>query len=114
LGRPARNVRHAADEPGLTFGTISATYGYTAGVVTRAQFSVLICLVVVSAVAPTALAQRLFDPHSAGALERAEELEDEDEVARPRHHLQHPPPPTVHRRLCATVGRRVARGRTRS
>jgi Kef-type K+ transport system membrane component KefB len=79
---------------GLTFGTISATYGYTAGIVTRAQFSVLICVVVVSAVAPTALAQRLFVPHSADALERAEELEDEDEVARPRHHLQHPSPPT--------------------
>ncbi len=31
---------------GLTFGTISATYGFTAGIITRAQFSVLICVVV--------------------------------------------------------------------
>jgi Kef-type K+ transport system membrane component KefB len=40
---------------GLTFGTISATYGYTAHIITRAQFSVLVCLVVLTAVVPTAV-----------------------------------------------------------
>lgn len=69
---------------GLTFGTISATYGYTAGIVDHAQFSVLVCVVVVSAVVPTAIAQRLFVPHTGETYLRAEELEDEDEVARPR------------------------------
>lgn len=48
---------------GLTFGTISATYGFTAGIITRAQFSVLVCVVVVTAVLPTAIAQRFFAPH---------------------------------------------------
>ena len=82
---------------GLTFGTISATYGFTAGIVTRAQFSVLICVVVVSAVVPTAIAQRLFVPHTEDARERAEQLEDEDEVARPRRHLTPPHPgPAAH------------------
>jgi Kef-type K+ transport system membrane component KefB len=80
---------------GLTFGTISATYGYTAGIITRAQFSVLICVVVLSAVVPTAIAQRLYVPHTDEARERAEELEDEDEVARPRHHATPPTMPAV-------------------
>jgi Kef-type K+ transport system membrane component KefB len=48
---------------GLTFGTISATYGYTAGIVNRAQFSVLVCVVVLTAIVPTAIAQRFFAPH---------------------------------------------------
>ncbi|MFN2518901.1 MAG: cation:proton antiporter [Jatrophihabitantaceae bacterium] len=76
---------------GLTFGTISATYGFTAGIITRAQFSVLICVVVVSAVLPTSVAQRLYVPHTDEARQRAEALEDEDEVARPRHRTGVPP-----------------------
>jgi Kef-type K+ transport system membrane component KefB len=47
---------------GLTFGTISATYGYTAGIITKAQFSVLVTVVVLTAVIPTAIAQRYFSP----------------------------------------------------
>ncbi|MGI3222696.1 cation:proton antiporter [Streptomyces sp. GTA36] len=47
---------------GLTFGTISATYGYTTGIVTKAQFSVLVTVVVLTAVLPTAIAQRCFSP----------------------------------------------------
>lgn len=57
---------------GLTFGTISATYGYAAGIITDAQFSVLICVVVISAVVPTAIAQRRFDPRATmGPRERS-------------------------------------------
>ena len=47
---------------GLTFGTISATYGYTAHIIDQAQFSVLVTVVVLSAVIPTAIAQRFFSP----------------------------------------------------
>jgi Kef-type K+ transport system membrane component KefB len=50
---------------GLTFGTISATYGYTEGIINQAQFSVLVCVVVLTAVLPTAVAQRLFAPEPA-------------------------------------------------
>jgi len=50
---------------GLTFGTISATYGYTAGIITRAQFSVLVTVVVLTAIVPTAVAQRFFSPDAA-------------------------------------------------
>lgn len=47
---------------GLTFGTISATYGFTAGLINRAQFSILVTVVVLSAVIPTAIAQRFLTP----------------------------------------------------
>jgi Kef-type K+ transport system membrane component KefB len=63
---------------GLTFGTISATYGYTAGIITRAQFSVLVCVVVLTAVVPTAIAQRWFAPTEALAESDAESIEDEE------------------------------------
>ncbi len=47
---------------GLTFGTISATYGLQAGIIDRAQFSVLVAAVLLTAVIPTFIAQRWFDP----------------------------------------------------
>src|SRR3989442_726720 len=47
---------------GLTFGTISSLYGLTAGIIDRAQFSVLVAVVVASAVLPTLIAQRWFTP----------------------------------------------------
>jgi Kef-type K+ transport system membrane component KefB len=47
---------------GLTFGTISSLYGLNAGILDRAQFSVLVTVVVASAVIPTVIAQRWFSP----------------------------------------------------
>jgi len=47
---------------GLTFGTISSLYGFNAGILDRAQFSVLVTVVVASAVVPTVIAQRWFHP----------------------------------------------------
>jgi len=47
---------------GLTFGTISALYGLTAGLLDRVQFSVLVAVVVASAIVPTVIAQRWFPP----------------------------------------------------
>lgn len=49
---------------GLTFGTISSLYGLNAGILTRAQFSVLVTVVVTSAVVPTLIAQRWFSPEA--------------------------------------------------
>lgn len=48
---------------GLTFGTITSLYGLTSGIIDRTQFSLLIAVVVLSAIVPTAIAQRLFHPH---------------------------------------------------
>jgi hypothetical protein len=47
---------------GLTFGTISSLYGLNAGIIDRTQFSLLVTVVVISAVVPTAIAQSRFSP----------------------------------------------------
>ena len=47
---------------GLTFGTISSLYGLQAHIIDRTQFSLLITVVVLSAIVPTAIAQRWFSP----------------------------------------------------
>jgi Kef-type K+ transport system membrane component KefB len=49
---------------GLTFGTITSLYGLNAGIIDRTQFSILVTVVVLSAVVPTAIAQRFFSPRS--------------------------------------------------
>jgi Kef-type K+ transport system membrane component KefB len=47
---------------GLTFGTISSLYGLNAGIINKTQFSLLVSVVVLSAVVPTAIAERWFIP----------------------------------------------------
>ena len=47
---------------GLTFGTITSLYGLNAGIIDQTKFSLLIAVVVLSAIVPTAIAQRFFDP----------------------------------------------------
>ena len=49
---------------GLTFGTIASLYGLNAGIIDTTQFSLLVTVVVLSAVVPTALAERWFLPPS--------------------------------------------------
>jgi Kef-type K+ transport system membrane component KefB len=55
---------------GLTFGTITSLYGLNAHIIDRTQFSLLIAVVVLSAIVPTAIAQRFFHPHIAASHER--------------------------------------------
>lgn len=52
---------------GLTFGTISSLYGLNAGVIDETQFSLLVTVVVLSAVVPTAIADRWFLPDADAA-----------------------------------------------
>ena len=47
---------------GLTFGTISAIYGFSHGIVTQEQYSFLVAAVIASAVVPTAIAGLAFLP----------------------------------------------------
>jgi Kef-type K+ transport system membrane component KefB len=47
---------------GLTFGTIASLYGLTAGIINETQFSLLVTVVVASALIPTAIAQTFFHP----------------------------------------------------
>ncbi|MEX2649323.1 MAG: cation:proton antiporter [Alphaproteobacteria bacterium] len=47
---------------GLTFGTISALFGLTNGIIDQGQYTVLVTAVISSAVVPTLIAQRWFQP----------------------------------------------------
>jgi len=57
---------------GLTFGTITSLYGLNAGIIDRTKFSLLIAVVVGSAIVPTAIAQRFFQPRSSAERDWAE------------------------------------------
>jgi Kef-type K+ transport system membrane component KefB len=60
---------------GLTFGTITSLYGLNAGIIDRTQFSLLIAAVVLSAIVPTVIAQRFYQPDAADeALKDAVEM----------------------------------------
>jgi Kef-type K+ transport system membrane component KefB len=47
---------------GLTFGTISALYGLNHGIITKPQYSVLVMVVILTAIVPTLIAQMFFQP----------------------------------------------------
>ncbi len=47
---------------GLTFGTIASLFGLQSGFITQSQYSVLVGVVVASAIIPTFIAQRWFAP----------------------------------------------------
>ena len=47
---------------GLTFGSIAALFGLTHGLITQSQYTILVTVVIGSAVVPTLIAQRWFFP----------------------------------------------------
>jgi len=47
---------------GLTFGTISALYGLTNNIINIEQYSVIVGVVIASAVVPTLIANKYFLP----------------------------------------------------
>lgn len=58
---------------GLTFGSISALFGLSHGYIDQAQYSILVTVVIASAVIPTIIAQVWFQPREVG-LRRELEL----------------------------------------
>ncbi|SRR5579885_66528 len=60
---------------GLTFGTISALFGLENRIISQAQYTVLVTVVILSAVVPTLIAERFFMP------EAAVEAPDEESAA---------------------------------
>ena len=66
---------------GLTFGTISALYGLSHGIVTQGQYSFLVAVVIASAVVPTLIAGWAFLPRH--LLRAPEGVEEEDRGIRP-------------------------------
>jgi Kef-type K+ transport system membrane component KefB len=63
---------------GLTFGTISAMYGYSHGIINGSQYSLLVIAVVASAVIPTMIASFKFTPkHLLSLKHHITELKEE-------------------------------------
>jgi Kef-type K+ transport system membrane component KefB len=64
---------------GLTFGTIAALYGLTHGYIDQATYTVLVTVVILSAVVPTLIATTFFEPELPGA-EAFEDFEAAEEI----------------------------------
>jgi Kef-type K+ transport system membrane component KefB len=47
---------------GLTFGTISALFGLNNHIIDKLQYTILVSVIILSAVLPTLIAQRFFEP----------------------------------------------------
>ena len=59
---------------GLTFGSISALFGLTKGIIDQSQYTMLVTAVIGSAVVPTLIAQRWFQPTSDVPKEEAQNV----------------------------------------
>lgn len=74
FGMPVREANYTTllMSTGLTFGTISALFGLTNGIIDQAAYTVLVTVVVLSAVVPTLIATTFFEPRVTTAMEREE------------------------------------------
>lgn len=81
FGMPTRDATYTTllMSTGLTFGTIAALYGLTHGYIDAAAYSVLVTVVILSAVVPTLLATSFFEPRVAEA-EAFEDFEAAEEI----------------------------------
>jgi Kef-type K+ transport system membrane component KefB len=87
---------------GLTFGTISALFGLTNGLIDQRAYTILVTVVILSAVIPTLIATTFFEPRLSAEAERedfdaAEEI-DAGPLRRPRPPVLEPinPPEPGH------------------
>lgn len=64
FGLPTRDANYTTllMSTGLTFGTIAALYGLTNGYIDQATYTVLVTVVILSAVVPTLIATTFFEP----------------------------------------------------
>jgi Kef-type K+ transport system membrane component KefB len=81
FGMPVREANYTTllMSTGLTFGTISALFGLTNGLIDQAEYTVLVTVVILSAVVPTLIATTFFEPRMTEDIE-AEEIEAADEI----------------------------------
>jgi Kef-type K+ transport system membrane component KefB len=77
---------------GLTFGTISALYGLSHELISQDQYAVLVTVVILSAVVPTIIAERWFDPGGAPVEEPLSQRATDRVAAKPDTQ----PTPVVH------------------
>ena len=77
---------------GLTFGTISALYGLSHELISQDQYTILVTAVILSAVVPTVIAERWFDPGGAPAEEALSQRATDRVAAQPDTQ----PTPVIH------------------
>ena len=81
FGMPKRDANYTTllMSTGLTFGTIAALYGLTNGYIDQATYTILVTVVILSAVVPTLVATTFFEPQPASG-EAMEDLEAAEEI----------------------------------
>jgi len=81
FGMPVREANYTTllMATGLTFGTIAALYGLTNGYIDQEAYTILVTVVILSAVVPTLIATRFFEPQAIEAV-AAEEVEAAEEI----------------------------------
>jgi len=81
FGLPTRDANYTTllMSTGLTFGTIAALYGLTNGHIDQATYTILVTVVILSAIVPTLIATTFFEPEPAGA-EAFEDFEAAEEI----------------------------------
>ena len=81
FGLPVRETNYTTllMSTGLTFGTISALYGLTNGYIDQTAYTILVTTVILSALVPTLIATRFFEPQWVDAA-AAEEIEAAEEI----------------------------------
>ncbi len=62
MGKREGNYTTLLMSTGLTFGSISALFGLTHGIIDQSQYTILVTVVISSAVVPTLIAQKWFYP----------------------------------------------------
>jgi Kef-type K+ transport system membrane component KefB len=81
FGLPVREANYTTllMSTGLTFGTIAALFGLTHGHIDQPTYTILVTVVILSAVVPTLIATTFFEPRPATAAE-FEDLEAAEEI----------------------------------
>ena len=88
LARREANYTTLLMSTGLTFGTISALFGFNHGLIDQSKYTILVTTVILSAVVPTIIATTFFEPHirDAAQLEEVDAAEEIDVGP-----IRHPP-----------------------
>jgi Kef-type K+ transport system membrane component KefB len=80
LGRRVSMYNTLLMSTGLTFGTIAALYGLNHGIITKQQYSVLVVVVILTAIVPTLVAQTFFQPRGSERMLSLAEKGGESDV----------------------------------
>lgn len=73
---------------GLTFGTISSLYGLSHQLINQEQYTILVTVVILSAVVPTVIAEQWFDPNGGNAEKATAVKESRLKEAKPNVSLK--------------------------